>query len=208
MSGSRAKRLSRLRITSSHRIRDTEAKGSWTFGKVVHADRTEGYLGVYSARKETTWQDKNSDFYKQWIKDNKFQELIFDFFANKDWLAQGDNLWVIQVGSSHEFWTYDEFKSQVAGARIHIDFGDLECSYDIPGRGRLELHTDISDDEMRERGRFRFQGRRIASDFYPRFESEFVRGGRAEWGSLHSSSSGMGSTLRTRFRTALTRNGC
>ena len=108
--------------------------------------------------------------------------FVTDFFARKDLYAEDDNIWIVQVGSSDEFGSFQTFKDEVAAARIHIDFGDMQCSYDIPRRQRLELHTDIDDDEVRERGRFRYHGQRIATDLFPRFNSPFVRAGRVEWG--------------------------
>jgi hypothetical protein len=200
--------------------------GSWAFGRVVHPDGVEGYIGVYSAR-DADYLDENSDFYKDWfekeVTDNqnklkkerdelarkevepkevaktleewhkKIAELktLTDrwsgtkwtsFFNDKDLYAEGDNIWIIQVGSSDEYGTFQKFKEEVTAARIHIDFGDMQCSYDIPHKGRLELHTDIDDEEANKRGRFRFKGDRIATDYYPRYSSRYVRAGRVEWG--------------------------
>jgi hypothetical protein len=108
--------------------------------------------------------------------------LLPDFFAHKDLYAEDDNIWIIQVGSSDEFGSYQTFRDEVARARIHVNLGDMQCSYDIPRRQRLELHTDISDDEAREKGRFRYLGERLQTDLYPRYNSPYVRTGRVEWG--------------------------
>jgi hypothetical protein len=191
---------------------DGDDDGSWAFGKVVHPDGVEGYIGVYSAR-DADYQDQNSDFYKEWwdteVKE-KMDELgttegdrrtmnraaaeflrlgalwgggfVTDFFADKDLYGEDDNLWIIQVGSSDEFGSFKQFKEEVTAARINIDFGDMQCSYDIPRRRRLELHTDIDEDDAREEGRFRYHGRRLDTDLYPRYSSPFVRAGRVEWG--------------------------
>ena len=51
---------------------------------------------------------------------------------------------------------------------------DFECSYDIPGGHRLELHYDA--DEVR------YAGRPFSDDGFPRFESDYVKCGRVEWG--------------------------
>lgn len=181
--------------------------GSWAFGKVVHPDGVEGYIGVYSAR-DADYQDKDSDFYQDWMEqtvDDKMDDLedsdkaqdkaelqklkdlwdggmVTDFFADKDLYSEDNNIWIIQVGSSDEFGSFEKFKEEVTAARIHIDFGDMQCSYDVPRRSRLELHTDIDDDDARDEGRFRLHGARLDTDLYPRYSSRFVRAGRVEWG--------------------------
>jgi glycerophosphoryl diester phosphodiesterase len=51
---------------------------------------------------------------------------------------------------------------------------DFECSYDIPGGGRLELLYD--------EGNVRYKGRKFSDDRFPRFENPYVKCGRVEWG--------------------------
>jgi len=51
---------------------------------------------------------------------------------------------------------------------------DFECSYDIPGGGRLELLYD--------EGKVRYAGREFSDDRFPRFENPYVKCGRVEWG--------------------------
>jgi hypothetical protein len=51
---------------------------------------------------------------------------------------------------------------------------DFECSYDIPGAGRLELHYDAHQ--------VRYGGRKFSDDNFPRFENPYVKCARVEWG--------------------------
>ena len=51
---------------------------------------------------------------------------------------------------------------------------DFECSYDIPGAGRLELHYDD--------GNVRYVGKEFSDDNFPRFENPYVKCGRVAWG--------------------------
>jgi hypothetical protein len=68
----------------------------------------------------------------------------------------------------------------VTRAKITLDdSGDMECSYEIPlpdgSSQRLALNYE-------DGGSFSLNGRPLQTDFYPRFENEFLRSGRAEWG--------------------------
>jgi hypothetical protein len=103
-----------------------------------------------------------------------------DYFADRDWLADGKNVWIIQVGSRQEFGDFETFKDRVSRARVHIsDDGDQECTYDIPmPDGSSErLTLDYSNG-----GQFQLNGSPFLTDLYPRFENPFLRGGRVEWG--------------------------
>lgn len=126
----------------------SEGDGRWTFGRV-----RDGYVGLYSARKpvwttEGPWKDR---------------ELI----------AEGDgNVFIIQIGDMEQFGSYNSFIESVCKARINIsDIGDDEtqCSYDVPGGKRLELHLDGLQ--------VRYGGPGMSSRF-PRFESPYIEGGR------------------------------
>ena len=103
-----------------------------------------------------------------------------DYFAGRDWHADGKNIWIVQVGSRIEFGDFHNFKERVSSARVHLDdSGDLECSYDIPlGNGGSERLTLAYGDG----GRFGLNGQLFGTDLYPRFENPFIRGGRVEWG--------------------------
>ncbi len=103
-----------------------------------------------------------------------------DYFKERDWYVEGKNIWIMQVGSREEFGDFQNFKDRVSSARIHLDdSGDMECSYDIPraGGGSERLTLAYGDG-----GRFSLDGGSLQTDFYPRFENPFVRGGRVEWG--------------------------
>ncbi|MFM0260263.1 PLAT/LH2 domain-containing protein [Paraburkholderia sediminicola] len=51
---------------------------------------------------------------------------------------------------------------------------DFECSYDVPGAGRLELHYDEQQ--------VRSHGRQFSDDNFPRFENPYVKCERVGWG--------------------------
>ncbi|MFF0476567.1 hypothetical protein [Streptomyces sp. NPDC004284] len=164
-------------------------KGFWLFGKVVHpvsegssAEPEEGYVGVFS-NKRPEWLTKESDPYEGRLK-KKGEDGIWkdppDLFADKDWYVNGKNLWIVQVGSKSEFGSFEAFMDRVSSARVHVDdVGDLECTYDVPrpggGSDRLRLANG-------DGGEFELNGRELATDLFPRFETPFVRGGRVEWG--------------------------
>lgn len=59
----------------------------------------------------------------------------------------------------------------VEGAKATAE--DFECSYDIPGGNRLELHYDGNQ--------VRYGGKQFSDDGFPRFEGAYVKCGRVEW---------------------------
>jgi glycerophosphoryl diester phosphodiesterase len=132
----------------------------WTFGKVGN-----GYVALFSAR-PVRWTTTGP-------------------WANKELLAEaGRNIFIIQVGNQDEFGSYEHFVAKVSHARVHVNGlrwspSDFECSYDIPSPngGRLELHHD--DDQVR------YNGARFSDDFFPRFETPYVKCGRVSWGQYH-----------------------
>lgn len=109
-----------------------------------------------------------------------------DYFAEKDWNVEGDNIWIIQVGNKAEFGDFEQFKHRVSRAKVVIDdTGDLECTYHmpLPGGGSTALKLDYDDVD------FTLDGAAVQADLYPRFESPFIRGqndfpvnNRVEWG--------------------------
>ncbi len=120
----------------------------WTFGR-----RGDGYVALWSARTPS------------WSTDGPW--------ADRELVAEGDgNVFVLQVGDRDGFGSYTAFVEEVAAARIHVsDLGDddVECSYDVPRGGRLELHG--------EPGQARYDGR-VLPDRFPRWQSPYVVGGR------------------------------
>ncbi|WP_162915371.1 hypothetical protein [Paraflavitalea soli] len=107
---------------------------------------------------------------------NPFPE---DYFAGKDWYAENKNIWIIQVGNKKEYGSYEHFKERVSSAKVTVDdLGDLECTYHIPKPdGSTQALSLVYDDKE-----FKLDGNTIETDFYPRFENAFVRGGLVEWG--------------------------
>ena len=78
----------------------------------------------------------------------------------------------MQIDNREEFGDFAAFVKRVRNRRVHVSglnnpFGDFECSYDVPGGERLELHYD--DDEVR------YGGTRFSDDFFPRFRNSFAR---------------------------------
>lgn len=94
------------------------SEGTWIFGR-----KGDAYVGLYS----------NEGY------DN---DGPTDFVASGSWT----NVFVCQVGNAKEFGTFANFKNQLTAARIYIhyprvgDWSPVYCGYDIPGKGRLELH--------------------------------------------------------------------
>ena len=167
-------------------------KGFWLFGKVIHpvpegstAEPEEGYVGVFS-NERPEWLTRESGPYDHRLEqeidehgDKNWNDAP-DLFADKDWYVNGENIWIVQVGSRTEFGSFETFMDRVSSARVHVDdTGDLECTYDIPrpdgGSDRLRL-TNSDDAE------FELNGRPLATDLFPRFENPFVRSGVVEWG--------------------------
>jgi len=144
--------------------------GLWTFGKVG-----DGYVGLYSAQ-APHWTTSGD-------------------WAGTELTADGlRNVFILQVGDRAQFGSFEQFVSQVSQARIHVgglhlvtagsiltgiflDPGhftkDFECSYDIPGGKRLELHYD--------KGEVHYDGNVLSDDDFPRFENDYVSCGRVLW---------------------------
>ena len=146
--GSRRPPSTRSRSSQRSAPESSESDGLWTFGRVG-----DGYVGLYSAREPS------------WTTDGPW--------AGRELVAEGDgNVFIIQVGDREQFGSYASFVDRVSGARINVsDIGDddTQCSYDVPGGKRLELHLD---------GRqVRYGGPGISSRF-PRFESPYLDGHR------------------------------
>jgi len=137
---------------------DTNSEGAWIFGR-----KENGYVALYSAQ-EPHWVDSDKD----WV--------------DREIYAEGTrNVFILQVGSQEEFGDYSTFKDRVLNARIHVNGlnwgpADFECSYDIPGSGRLELHYDEDEDQTR------LSGQPFDDSRFPRFENSYVEGGRVLWG--------------------------
>ena len=103
-----------------------------------------------------------------------------DYFADRDWYVEGKNIWIIQVGNKEEFRDYEHFKDRVSSARVRLDdSGDMECSYDMPGAGDSSQRLSL---KYGDGGEFSLNGNAFQTDLYPRFENQFIRSGRAEWG--------------------------
>jgi endonuclease/exonuclease/phosphatase family metal-dependent hydrolase len=126
------------------------ASGAWIFGK---AKEGGGFIGLYSGQHPVITQDGD--------------------WARKEIVAEGKrNIFIIQIGNADEFGSYARFKERVLNARIHINGlhwqpSDFECSYDIPGGSRLELHYD--DDQVR------YAGAQVSDDEHPRFDNPYAR---------------------------------
>lgn len=104
--------------------------------------------------------------------------ITVDFFADKDWYAEDKNIWIIQVGNKKEYGSFENFKNRVSSAKVEVDdIGDLECIYHIP-------RPDGSSQalSLKYKDEIKLNGNDFQSDFYPRFENPFIRGGRVEWG--------------------------
>jgi hypothetical protein len=104
--------------------------------------------------------------------------LPTDFFADRDWFAEGKNIWIIQVGNNAEYGSYDEFKNRVIRAKIEMDdVGDMECIYHMPKPdGSSQALSLKYKDECQ------LDGTTFQTDLYPRFENPFIRGVVVEWG--------------------------
>lgn len=122
--------------------------GAWIFGRVGN-----GYVALYSAQKPE-WTTKGD-------------------WANREIMAEGKrNVFLLQVGSKNEFGSYINFKRKVLSARIHINGlhwapADFQCSYDVPGGKRLELHYD--EDKVR------YAGFEFSDDEFPRYDNHYAQ---------------------------------
>lgn len=122
--------------------------GAWVFGRVG-----DGYVALFSGQKP------------RWTTSGDW--------AGKELLAEGDrNVFILQVGSRDEFGSYIAFKRRVLSARIHINGlhwspADFQCSYDIPGGSRLELHIDEN--------KVRYGGLDFADCGFPRIADAYAQ---------------------------------
>ncbi|MEV5839335.1 hypothetical protein [Nocardia sp. NPDC052112] len=102
-----------------------------------------------------------------------------DYFADRDWHHDGKNIWIVQVGNKTEFGDYETFKQRVSSARVHLDdFNDMECHYHMPMPDGSSKVLALKYEEQE----FHYGNAPLQTDLYPRFENDFVRGGRVEWG--------------------------
>jgi hypothetical protein len=98
-------------------------------------------------------------------------------WADEEIIAEGKrNVFILQIGTQKEFGTYYNFIDQVTRASIHINglhwaLSDFECSYDIPGADRLELH--YSENKVR------YAGQPLDDDNFPRYDNPFAN---VKWG--------------------------
>jgi hypothetical protein len=149
------------------RFEPTSSGGTWMFG----ARRTpegEAYVGVFSARPCT--------------------HSTTGVWAGKEIECDGlRNAFIIQVGSSRTFGSFERFMAGCRNARIHLGTGlaapmnpfvDVQVSYDSPdpvmtarGNHRMEVHYD--------KKQARYGGKVVYLAEYPRFRNPYVN---ASWG--------------------------
>jgi hypothetical protein len=101
-----------------------------------------------------------------------------DYFKDRDWYASGKNVWIIHVGNKDEYGSFEMFKDRLRRAPIELDdVGDMECEYHMPmpGGGTDRVSLEYKGDR-------KVNGHSVQTDFYPRFQNPFVRGGLVEWG--------------------------
>ncbi|WP_018680991.1 endonuclease/exonuclease/phosphatase family protein [Actinokineospora enzanensis] len=122
--------------------------GRWFFGLAG-----DSYLGLFTAREA------------DWTKGGPWND--------REIRAEGDrNAFILQIGTSAEFGSFERFIAEVTTARIHvsgIDGDSLECSYDVPHGRRLAVEHD---------GNASYHGMPIAEDDFPRMRDPFAR---VEW---------------------------
>lgn len=122
--------------------------GAWIFGRVG-----DSYVALYSGQKP--------------------EMISTGDWANREIMAEGKrNVFILQVGSKDEFGSYINFKRRVLSARIHINGlhwapADFQCSYDVPGGKRLELHYD--EDKVR------YAGFELTDDEFPRCDNPYAQ---------------------------------
>ncbi|HSI78776.1 MAG TPA: hypothetical protein VK957_22980, partial [Lunatimonas sp.] len=165
-------------------ITDIGPKGFWIFGKKTHQENLENhdenleaYIGVFSNQRPE-FLNKDHDFYKHQIEEKQLQEIYEDYFENKDYYADGKNIWIMQVGNKKEYGSFENFKNRVSQAKIELDdVGTIECAYHIPKpNGRSEKLF------LKYGAECKINDKPFDVDFYPRFENPYIRGGRVEWG--------------------------
>jgi hypothetical protein len=115
------------RKTQEYRVNSNE-RGTWWFGR-----RNDSYVGLFSAKESTSL-------------------LTTGRWADREILCEDRvNIFICQVGTVDRFGSFPDFMHACTSTRIHIakgvyqpsnPFVDVQCSYDIPGKQRLELHMD------------------------------------------------------------------
>jgi hypothetical protein len=137
--------------------------GTWFFGRkdTIDVDTAKkvgsGYVALFSAHRcDWTNEDGNA-------------------WNGKEILASGgSNIYVCMVGNEAEFGTFDVFVQKILAAHLNISgvgsANGLECTFDVPDKGRLELFYDDA--------KGRFDGEDLAVDEFPRFENRYVRSSR------------------------------
>jgi hypothetical protein len=176
-------------------------EGLWTFGKAG-----DGYVGLFSAQRprwttDGLWANKElvaegaRNFFIVQVGSaaefHSYQQFV-DSVSGARIQAEGVSLVTAGevAGAGAGFVAGAAAGAEVAGVPGAIIgaiggaiFGaehaaeDFECSYDIPGGGRLELLYD--------NGKVRYGGREFSDDRFPRFENPYVKCGRVEWGQSH-----------------------
>ncbi|RWA97847.1 MAG: hypothetical protein EOQ33_29855 [Mesorhizobium sp.] len=122
--------------------------GRWVFGRAG-----DGYVALFSAQ------------LPHWTHEG-------DWACKEIMVEAQRNVFIIQIGDAEEFGSYEKFKQQVLGTRIHVNglnwkFSDFQCSYDVPNGSRLELHYDA--------GKTRYAGVGWQDDYFPRFDSGYAQ---------------------------------
>jgi hypothetical protein len=160
----------------------------WTFGKVG-----DGYVGIFSAQ-TPVWTTAGPWTNKELVAVGPRNFFIIQVGSVTDFGSYGRFMDEVRnariyVGGLRPI-TANDVASTVAGAFWGAQFGlvggivggvlgsksaaeKFECSYDIPGKGQLELRYD--DNEVR------YAGMKLSDDHYPRFENPFVKCGRVLW---------------------------
>ncbi|MCO5171047.1 MAG: hypothetical protein M9894_32385 [Planctomycetes bacterium] len=133
--------VDRRRGSNLHGAWGVTRKGTWLFAR-----KGDGYLGLYS---------------------NEGYEGGPD-----DWVAPGfTNVFVCQVGDAAEYGSFQAFKDRVTAARIYVryptilDPSPIYVGYDIPNRGRLELHYG---------GTPRLNGQPYPVNEFPRYDNPYT----------------------------------
>jgi endonuclease/exonuclease/phosphatase family metal-dependent hydrolase len=135
-------------LTPMPSVNSNVDSGAWIFGRVG-----DSYVALYSGQKPEMTSTGD--------------------WANREIIAEGKrNVFILQVGSKDEFGSYINFKRRVLSARIHINGlhwapADFQCSYDVPGGKRLELHYD--EDKVR------YAGFGFADNEFPRYDNPFAQ---------------------------------